>query len=87
MMKRLRRKRAIRAMQKWEKKAMKYHGSIEAAIIANLRDTDQAIYSYLNEPSEREIGRALSIPKSTVHDALVRLRNAGLGSGRWTVNT
>lgn len=87
MLKNLRRKQARRAMLKWEKKAMKYHNSIEDAILANLKDTDQAILGMLQEPSEREIGRALRLPKTTVHDALVRIRKAGFGRGMWTVES
>ena len=86
MMKKLRHKRHRKIMQKWERRALRYHASIEDAIIANLKDTEQTIYGFLNEPSVREISRALDIPKSTVHRALVKLRSAGLASGRWSVN-
>lgn len=46
-------------------------------------DMDRMVYSFLCTPSVREIGRALEVPKSTVHEAIVRLRAAGRGRGRW----
>lgn len=49
-------------------------------------DTNAAtLYHYLSDPSEREIARALGMPKTTVHDAKTRLRKAGLHKGRWSL--
>lgn len=84
-MKKLARYKARRAMQQFEKHAARYYGSIEEAILAQMRETDQKIHSFLSEPSQREIARALNMPKSTVADAIMRLRKAGLTRGRWSV--
>lgn len=43
------------------------------------------IWHFLHDPSEREIGRALGIAPSSVHDAIVRLRDANLNRGAWTL--
>lgn len=45
----------------------------------------QYVYSYLCEPSQREIAAALGMPKSTVNDAIQRLKKSGIKTGAWTV--
>lgn len=41
------------------------------------------IYHYLSDPSHREIARALEMPKTTVTDAIKRLKTNGFTTGKW----
>lgn len=53
--------------------------------IRKLAPNAAIVYSYLTDPSTREIARALQMPKSTVYDAWQELRKAGLAKGKWDV--
>lgn len=66
---------------------MPTYDTIDEAVLAQLQRTDKMILGFLAEPSVREIGRALNIPKSTVHRGIQRLREAGLAQGEWSVQS
>lgn len=68
------------------KMLMRYRKMREARRLARLEQLGanaQTVYHFLSDPSQREIARALNMPKSTVNDAIRRLKKSGLNAGGW----
>lgn len=73
------------ATTRGRKQVMASYESIDEAVLAQLDTRAKMILGFLHEPSVREISRALNMPKSSVHRAILRLREAGLATGTWSV--
>lgn len=58
----------------------------QLATLETLGESAQTVFHYLSDPSHREIARALGMPKSTVSDAIKRLKKHGLTRGEWVLS-
>ena len=66
-------------------KIRQYREARRQAKLETLGLSAQTIYHFLSDPSQREIAAALGMPKSTVNDAIQRLKKNGIQRGAWTV--